>query len=102
MPPQMRTTRVSSTIAAKLSKARVSFGSALSVMTSLGVGPAPNTDSNTPDATLGREPAARRAAADGQAWVREVHDKHVPAEFRDSFLHRNAINRELLAFPGSK
>ena len=53
-------------------------------------------------ATLGREPAARRAAADGQAWVREVHDKHVPAEFRDSFLHRNAINRELLAFPGSK
>ena len=53
-------------------------------------------------ATLGREPAARRAAADGQAWVREVHDKHVPAEFRDSFLHRNAINRELIALPGSK
>jgi len=50
-------------------------------------------------ATLGREPAARRAAADGQAWVREVHDSHVPAEFRDSFLHRNAVNRQLLALP---
>ena len=50
-------------------------------------------------ATLGRETAARRAAADGQAWVREVHDTHVPAEFRDSFLHRNAVNRELLALP---
>ena len=50
-------------------------------------------------ATLGREPAARRAAADGHAWVREIHDTHVPAEFRDSFLHRNAINRELLALP---
>ena len=53
-------------------------------------------------ATLGREPAARRAAADGQAWVREIHDMHVPAEFRDSFLHRNAVNRELIALPGSK
>jgi tetratricopeptide (TPR) repeat protein len=50
-------------------------------------------------ATLGREPAARRAAAEGQAWVREVHDAHVPAEFRDSFLHRNAVNRELMMLP---
>jgi len=23
----------------------------------------------------------------------------VPAEFRDSFLHRNAVNRQLLALP---
>ena len=50
-------------------------------------------------ATLGREPAARRAAADGQAWVRQVHDTQVPPHFRDSFLHRNAINRELMALP---
>jgi DNA-binding SARP family transcriptional activator/tetratricopeptide (TPR) repeat protein len=50
-------------------------------------------------ATLGREPAAHRAAADGQAWVRQVHDSHVPPGFRDSFLNRNAINRELMALP---
>jgi hypothetical protein len=53
-------------------------------------------------ATLGREGAARRAAAEGQAWVREVHDGHVPPEFRDSFLHRNRVNSELLALPASR
>jgi DNA-binding SARP family transcriptional activator/tetratricopeptide (TPR) repeat protein len=46
---------------------------------------------------LGRDAEARRAADDGLAWVRSVHDAHVPAEFRDSFLHRNPVNRELLA-----
>ncbi len=48
-------------------------------------------------AALGRDAEARRAADDGLAWVRAVHDAHVPAEFRDSFLHRNPVNRELLA-----
>lgn len=48
-------------------------------------------------ASLGREAAAQRVAADGQAWVMKVHDTHVPPEFRDSFLHRNAVNRDLLA-----
>ena len=46
---------------------------------------------------LGRDAEARRAADDGLVWVRAVHDAHVPAEFRDSFLHRNPVNRELLA-----
>ncbi|HEX6706384.1 MAG TPA: AAA family ATPase [Albitalea sp.] len=48
-------------------------------------------------AGLGRAPAARQATADGLAWVRNVHDTQVPPEFRDSFLHRNAVNSELLA-----
>ncbi|MBC7995603.1 MAG: AAA family ATPase, partial [Rhizobacter sp.] len=48
-------------------------------------------------AALGRGDEARRSVDDGLAWVRSVHDAHVPAEFRDSFLHRNPINRELLA-----
>jgi hypothetical protein len=45
---------------------------------------------------LGRSVEAQRAVADGLAWVKQVHDTHVPAEFRDSFLQRNAVNRELL------
>lgn len=35
----------------------------------------------------------RRAAA----WLRDTAQNHVPASFRESFLHRNAVNRELLA-----
>ena len=31
------------------------------------------------------------------AWLRETAQNHVPAPFRESFLHRNAVNRELLA-----
>ena len=46
---------------------------------------------------LGRELDVQRAAADGHAWVRRVHDAHVPEPFRDSFLNRNPVNRELLA-----
>jgi hypothetical protein len=46
---------------------------------------------------LGRDLEARRAASDGAAWVRALHDAHVPAEFQDSFLHRNPVNHELLA-----
>lgn len=45
----------------------------------------------------GRHDAALAALADGRAWVSALHDAHVPAEFRSSFLHRNPVNRELLA-----
>lgn len=48
-------------------------------------------------AALGRESAARRSATEGRAWIRKVHDTQVPTDFRDSFLHRNRVNRELLA-----
>ncbi len=32
------------------------------------------------------------------SWVHEVANRHVPQAFRDSFLHRNAVNSKLLAF----
>ena len=51
--------------------------------------------------SLGRDAEARRAAADGLAWTRNVHDTQVPPEFRESFLHRNPVNRELLRWPGA-
>jgi hypothetical protein len=40
---------------------------------------------------------AWRASQDGMAWVRAVHDAHVPAAFKSSFLHRYPVNRELQA-----
>ncbi|MBX3605387.1 MAG: AAA family ATPase [Piscinibacter sp.] len=49
---------------------------------------------------------ALRAAAPARAdslqatalrWLNETAGQRVPAEFRDSFLHRNEVNRELLA-----
>jgi tetratricopeptide (TPR) repeat protein len=48
---------------------------------------------------LGLECAAdaRRVLAAGRDWVMGLHDAHVPADFRESFLHRNPVNRELLA-----
>jgi hypothetical protein len=33
-----------------------------------------------------------------QAWVLHTAQTQVGAEFRDSFLHRNRVNAELLAF----
>jgi tetratricopeptide (TPR) repeat protein len=30
-------------------------------------------------------------------WIQETTARHVPAEFRDSFMHRNPVNRDLLA-----
>ena len=45
----------------------------------------------------GQHAASRRAASEGANWVRGVAQSHVPEEFRDSFLHRNPINRDLLA-----
>ena len=46
---------------------------------------------------LGRADEARRHATAGAAWVMNAHQTSVPPEFRDSFLHRNPVNRELLA-----
>ena len=39
---------------------------------------------------------ARQLAARGAAWLRDAAERHVPPEYRDSFLNRNAVNRELL------
>jgi hypothetical protein len=41
--------------------------------------------------------AARAAWTSGQVWVRQQALPQVPAPFIDSFLHRNPVNRELLA-----
>ncbi len=51
-------------------------------------------------AALGRDTDARQAVADGVAWLMAAHDSQVPPEFRDSFLHRNPVNRDLLALAG--
>jgi len=45
---------------------------------------------------LGRMADARRAAETGREWVMAVHDRHVPDNFRHSFLQRNPTNQELL------
>jgi hypothetical protein len=39
---------------------------------------------------------ARRALTEGVDWVRAVAHLQVPDPFRDSFLHRNPVNRTLL------
>lgn len=39
----------------------------------------------------------RQAMQCGVAWVRETAARHVPSEYRDSFLNRNPLNRALLA-----
>jgi hypothetical protein len=44
---------------------------------------------------------AQRALHRGSDWVRQHALPHVPAAFIDSFLHRNAVNRELLAAAGA-
>jgi len=40
---------------------------------------------------------ARQAMQCGVAWIQETAARHVPGEFRDSFLNRNPLNRALLA-----
>ena len=45
---------------------------------------------------LARHDDACRAAATGRDGLIAVHDAHVPPDFRESFLHRNPVNRELL------
>ena len=46
--------------------------------------------------SLGCQADAKQALKQGLEWVRGAHDSQVPAEFRDSFLHRNPVNAELL------
>jgi tetratricopeptide (TPR) repeat protein len=46
--------------------------------------------------SLKRAGDAGRHLREGCAWVQDIARDHVPAEFRDSFLNRNPVNRELL------
>jgi hypothetical protein len=46
---------------------------------------------------LGHQAEAKQAQKQGVKWIRDTHEGHVPAEFRDSFLHRNQINMDLLS-----
>jgi DNA-binding SARP family transcriptional activator len=48
-------------------------------------------------AAAGERVAASEALAAGVAWVLNVALPNVPDQFRESFMHRNAVNRELLA-----
>jgi hypothetical protein len=47
-------------------------------------------------AAAGDDALARRVLDEGVGWVRGAAQAHVPPEFRESFLHRNPVNRELL------
>ncbi len=48
--------------------------------------------------TLGDGEGARRLQAEGEGWVRDIAERHVPDAFRASFLERNAVNRALLTW----
>jgi hypothetical protein len=48
-------------------------------------------------AAAGRAEDAADAYARGAQWVEQTASDHVAPEFRDSFLHRNPIHRDLLA-----
>jgi len=45
---------------------------------------------------IGDEAGAAQRLAAAVAWIREVALPHVPDGYRDSFLHRNPVNRALL------
>ena len=45
-------------------------------------------------------PAADRALRKGVDWIRQSALPHVPEPFRDSFLHRNPVNRALITAAG--
>ncbi|MBL0141442.1 MAG: AAA family ATPase [Betaproteobacteria bacterium] len=47
-------------------------------------------------AAAGRPAEAGRMVAEGRDWIVGIARRHVHEEFRESFLHRNAINRALL------
>ena len=51
---------------------------------------------------LGDEPAADAALATAYAWAVQRALPQVPPAFRDSFLHRNATNRDLIAAAGRR
>ena len=48
----------------------------------------------------GASDQALMTLAQGALWVRRTAFPQVPDEFRDSFLHRNLVNRALLAAAG--
>ena len=48
----------------------------------------------------GHAERALHLVAEGAEWVRRTARLHVPEPFRDSFLHRNPVNVELLALAG--
>ena len=50
---------------------------------------------------IGSQSEAQAALIEGRAWVMRLHDQHVPPEFQSSFLHRNPVNRDLLALRSS-
>ena len=49
-----------------------------------------------PLAGLGEGAAAREVLLQASEWLHRTARRDVPAPFRDSFLGRNAVNRELL------
>jgi DNA-binding SARP family transcriptional activator/tetratricopeptide (TPR) repeat protein len=51
---------------------------------------------------VGAPEAAGQALASGHRWIVQCALPNVPAPFRESFLHRNAINRDLLAAAGRR
>ena len=46
---------------------------------------------------LGDRTQAQGLALAGRRWIVECAEQRLPAEFRDSFLHRHPVNRELMA-----
>lgn len=71
-------------------------GAAGSKAASDGVTPASLIRRRRP-ARLGPGPAeeARQVVEGGTAWLRDVAARHVPPDFRESFLDRNPVNLEL-------
>ena len=51
---------------------------------------------------LQRHAEADAALQAGCGWVIRACEQHVPDEFRNSFLQRNEVNRELLALAASR
>ncbi len=60
-------------------------------------------------AALGQDAARRKSIDDGTQWVKRVASQHVPPVLQESFLRRNRVNADLLAWaraiddqPGSR
>lgn len=47
-------------------------------------------------AAAGRQDDAGRVLARGRDWILDIGARRVPAAFRESFLHRNVVNRDIL------
>lgn len=48
-------------------------------------------------AAAGQTAAAAAAAERGRRWVLDVAQQHLDAPYRDGYLHRNPVNRDLIA-----